>query len=251
MNSKRETHTYPGKFVVFEGLDGSGQTTQAHRLKDWYSKHGARAHYTKEPTQGPIGSLLRLILSRRLVSRRNRDFEEIDEHTVALLFAADRMDHINSEIVPRLDKGIVVIGDRYYLSSLAYQSLGSDYNWIKKLNSKCLVPDLTVFLDVPPEICRRRVGRDRERWHLELYEDMGKLAQVRGYYRRAIEDLANQGEPIETVDGTGTRAEVHAAILGLVQEYRLTVPRKARETHKSQLTFPQLKDDTEVLPPPD
>lgn len=251
MDSKRETHTYPGKFVVFEGLDGSGQTTQAHRLKDWYSKHGALAHYTKEPTQGPIGSLLRLILSRRLVSRRNRAFEEIDEDTIALLFAADRMDHINSEIIPRLAKGIVVIGDRYYLSSLAYQSLGSNYNWIKKLNSKCLVPDLTVFLDVPPEICRKRVGRDRERWHLELYEDMRKLAQIREYYLRAIEDLANEAEPIEVVDGTGTIAQVHGAILGLLKQYAITIPRKARETHESQLPFAQLTDDTQVPPPSD
>src|SRR5712692_10005996 len=105
-----------GKLIVFEGLDGSGQTTQAQLLTKWFlEKRNQLAYYTKEPTDGPIGALLKLALNNRLVcARGSKKPGPLDEVTMALFFAADRSDHLNSEIVPKLEDGIHVITDRYY-----------------------------------------------------------------------------------------------------------------------------------------
>src|SRR5207247_6819046 len=116
---------YPGKLIVFEGLDGSGQTTQAQLLVKWFfEKRGQVAHYTKEPTDSPIGAIVKLALSHRLVTPADRSEQTpLDSITMSLLFAADRIDHLNNDVIPKLKDGIQVIADRYYLSSLAYQSL--------------------------------------------------------------------------------------------------------------------------------
>src|SRR5690242_1367991 len=107
-------------FIVLEGIDGSGTTTQAARLAQTLQARGARVHATREPSTGPVGRLLRQALTGTLVADERP--VQLDFCTLALLFAADRMDHVRREIEPALARGEVVISDRYDLSSLIYQS---------------------------------------------------------------------------------------------------------------------------------
>lgn len=182
---------YPGRFVTFEGLDGSGLTTQAGFLTEWIEKKlGARAILTKEPTDGPAGAQIRMALEGRL---------EIDEESLALLFAADRMDHLNRLIIPRLRDGLHIVCDRYYLSSFAYQSLHvKDFDWLVALNSKALRPDLTVLLHVPPSICVTRMAK--ERFGVARYEKEPELAKVWDSYSRIVPVLQRQGERIAVIE---------------------------------------------------
>lgn len=228
---------YAGKFIVFEGLDGSGQTTQAGLLKEWYdNKTHQLAYYTKEPTEGPWGSILRNVLSHRIVSsKKDKEYEPIDEHTLALSFAADRMDHLNNEIIPKLRDGIVVICDRYYLSSFAYQRLDADFDWIRKINSKALRPDLTLFLDVPASICKQRMNK--QRWHVELYEQLSKLELVKENYDKAIETLKQEGEKIAVLDGSQPVEEVHRLIVDTIKQFNLKGKGESNGKGATQLSF--------------
>ena len=127
-----------GKFIVIEGLDGSGLSTQAGLLKEFLEKEDVAVYLTKEPTAGPVGALIRLALGRRLsFSQSTPDNDAI----IALLFAADRMDHLAIDIVPKLDAGVHVICDRYYLSTFAYQSRSVDLQWLRALHARCIKPD--------------------------------------------------------------------------------------------------------------
>lgn len=200
-----------GKFIVFEGLDGSGSTTQADLLKRWLEDKGQPVYYTKEPTEGPIGFVIRLFLSKRIGSARDNDFfQPLDETTLALAFAADRSDHLHNEIIPKLESGIIVIADRYYLSSLAYQSLTVDYDWVKLINSRFRSPDLTFFLDVPSVVCKKRM--EKQRWHVELYEEVAKLELVRAQYYAGIKDLSDQNQAIEIIDGNRPIQDIHREV---------------------------------------
>ncbi|NPV53100.1 MAG: dTMP kinase [Firmicutes bacterium] len=206
-----------GKLIVFEGIDGSGVTTQAHRLKEYVSsKLQLPVHLTKEPTDGPVGGLIRTILAKRVgVPTRDGRLESIDPRSLALLFAADRIDHLEVDILPKLESGIVVICDRYYLSSYAYQSLNVHLAWLEEINRECRRPDLTIMLDVPPLVAEKR--RNRDRWHVELYEETPKLERVRENYLNIIGDLRKAGERIEIVDGNRPLAEVHRDVTKIVR----------------------------------
>lgn len=205
------------KFFVIEGLDGSGVTTQAERLKNWLDKREYEVSLTKEPTNGPVGALIRLHLARRLFFEKAKDsFAPLDDYTLTLLFAADRMDHLNNVILPRLDSGIIVVSDRYYLSSFAYQSLKLDLGWIKQMNSNCTRPDLTLFIDVPAQISRKRI--DRQRWHVELYEDIEILERVRQNYLKIIRELLLEGEKIEMINGNQPVQKVHSEVTSAIKK---------------------------------
>jgi dTMP kinase len=211
------TNPHPGKLIVFEGLDGSGQTTQAHLLTKWFSEAGKqRAYYTKEPSEGPVGAMLRLALRHRLGASSQQTFGPLDEVTMALFFAADRADHLYNEIIPKLKDGVHVITDRYYLSSLAYQSVVADYDWIKQINSHALRPDLTIFLDVLPATCVKRM--QAHRWQVERYEELRNLERVRDNYLSSINKLRDQGERIEIVAGEQTVEAVQQEIVRLVKQ---------------------------------
>lgn len=234
---------YPGRFIVFEGLDGSGQTTQAQLLTKWFQeKRGQLAYYTKEPTDGPVGALLKLVLSRRLgCAKSNKEHDPLDEITMALFFAADRSDHLNNEIFPKLKQEIHVIGDRYYLSSLAYQSVLADYEWIEEINRHTIQPDLTFFLDVPPALCVKRM--QAQRWHVEIYEDLSNLEKVQRNFHYAIERRRKEGERIEIVNGNEPLKDVHRAIVQRVKHFlksKTTLPE-----HDQQLNL--RLEETEAL----
>lgn len=203
-----------GLFITIEGTDGSGLTTQTDRLATWFRAEGRPVHATKEPSGGPAGLLLRLALAHRLGQTADGAFRPLDEATMALLFTADRMDHLASEIVPRLERGVAVVCDRYTLSTYAFQSLAADVGWLRALNAQARVPDLTVLIDVPAEVS---VERMRVRGAVERYEQRETLARVRDNFHRLVETLRAEGQRIAIVDGTAPPDAVHAAIVAAVQ----------------------------------
>jgi len=205
-----------GKFIVFEGLDGSGLSTQAGLLKDWMEKQGLPVYLTKEPTAGPVGALIRLALGRRLaLSTSTKDNDAI----IALLFAADRMDHLATDIIPKLEAGVHVICDRYYLSTFAYQSRSMDVSWLRALHAHCIRPDLTILLDVSPHTCCQRIAQHR--WHVEIYENEAILEGVRQRYHEIAAQLRAEGYDIRIVPGDDGRTiqQIHTAMIELVQSF--------------------------------
>jgi dTMP kinase len=154
----------PPLFIVLEGIDGSGTTTQLDRLARHLEARGRRVHPTREPSAGPVGRLLREIL---LGGHRRLDGAAVDGLAMALLFAADRRDHLAREIDPMLAAGVDVISDRYLLSSLAYQAQEAERDWVAGLARDLRAPDLTLLLDVPMAVAaarRRAAGRPDERY---------------------------------------------------------------------------------------
>lgn len=201
-----------GVFVVLEGIDGAGTTTQAERYAAYLRAQGRRVHITREPTAGPIGSLIRQALTHRIELREGNRAQ-----VLALLFAADRLDHVEHEIAPMIRGDVVVISDRYDLSSLAYQSTSAGLppaeraamvSWIRELNRHARRPDVTVVLDVSPEVAadrRRTRGSARE-----LFDDADLQSRLAAAYRRA-EDLV-PGDHVVHIDGDASTEAVTAAI---------------------------------------
>lgn len=198
------------RLIVLEGLDGAGTTTQARRLVDHLVARGGKAHLTREPSDGPIGVLIRQMLT----GGHAIEGQAIAQSTFGLLFAADRLDHLQREVEPQLAAGATVVSDRYYHSSLAYQGTGADRDWITLLNARARKPDLTLFLQVRPEVAAaRRVAAGRVQ---ELFEDLRMQEEVAAGYKATLSELAAQGERIETIDGEATPDEVFARIVALV-----------------------------------
>ncbi|MHC1605708.1 MAG: dTMP kinase [Candidatus Methanofastidiosia archaeon] len=206
MNIKKQKSR--GKFIVIEGIDGSGLSTQAGKLKEALSKEGWITYLTKEPTDGPAGGVVRLALKKRI---------NISSETFALLFAADRVDHLKRDILPKLDAGVNVICDRYYFSNFAYQGIDTDRKWLMEINSKCIVPDIVIFLDVPPFICKKRM--ELSRMHVEYYEELPKLEKVREQYVEVMELFKREGINIVTIDGNRPISQVNEEIIGIVSKF--------------------------------
>lgn len=198
-----------GLLIVLEGPDGAGISTQTARLQAALVEQDFKCVATKEPTMGPIGSVIRQALSHRLVYPPAEPF---DTDVMALLYAADRLDHLRADILPRLHAGIHVVCDRYRLSSYAYQGLTSGLDWVRTLNSRSLAPDLTIFIDVPLEVSRQRIIS--RGGHVELYETEERLRPIYANYLALIERAQLEGEKIVVVDGTPPPDTVAAGILG-------------------------------------
>jgi dTMP kinase len=199
-----------GLFVVLEGIDGAGTTTQAARWAAHLRAKRRLVHVTREPSMGPIGSQIRLVLSHRVAVPSTYQAE-----TMALLFAADRLDHLASEVEPYLRDGYVVLSDRYDLSSLAYQSITAKegeaarmVGWIRELNRAARRPDVTVVLDVSPEVADAR--RRARGGAAELFDDAELQARLAAAYLRA-EDLV-PGDRLVHVDGDGDPDAVAKAL---------------------------------------
>jgi len=147
---------------------------------------GRRVVATREPSDGPVGMLVRQALAGRLRLPNGRG--PLSAQTLALLFAADRTDHLDAEVRPALEEGAVVICDRYLMSSLAYQGAVLPPRWVEAINAWASPPDLTLFLEVPPALAsRRRAARGGE---AELYEDDGLQRKVA---RRYLEVIRRRG----------------------------------------------------------
>lgn len=195
-----------GRFIVVEGIDGAGTTTQSRRLVARLAAEGMRAHLTREPSDGPMGVTLRQILTGRLLASGGRP---IDAAAVALLFAADRVDHLRSEVEPSLADGVDVVSDRYVVSSLAYQGSELDLGWVRQVNARARAADLTLFLDVPPKVAvARREARGEAPERFDPLPTQRRIARV---YRKVLEEASGLG-PVERIDGRGSPDEVAEAV---------------------------------------
>lgn len=187
-----------GKFIAFEGIDGSGKSTQIKLL----SQRLENPYTTFEPTDHAIGKLIRDIMSGKI---------SVDPYTCAHLFSADRIEHIkNSEygILNILKSGKNVISDRYIFSSYAYQGSEIPIEYVYELNKKAsdtLMPDLTVFIDISPECAVKRISENRN--SVDIYETKDRLIKVRENYLKSFEqfkDLTN----IFVIDGEKSISEI-------------------------------------------
>jgi dTMP kinase len=187
-----------GVFIVIEGLDGSGKTTQAKMLAKKLEKT-YKVMLTAEPSCGKIGSFIRedcLYEEKRLPTEAE-----------ALLFAADRIEHMYSEVKPALEAGKLVICDRYIYSSLAYQgNAGLSLEWIKTINARALQPDFSIFIDVPPEQVITRLQRKKS--VMETFETQTKVREV---YLKYVD----KGELVR-VDGDKPKDAVSEELYGKV-----------------------------------
>lgn len=179
-----------GHFIVLEGIDGAGTTTQSSILADRLADRGLPAHTTREPSDGPIGVLIRQILTGRVVVPGSHGAHAPGWATMAALFAADRLDHLESEIVPNLLDGVSVICDRYDHSSVAYQTVSSNghdgvSDWVLELNRHARRPDLTLILDVDPEVAASRRGM--RSGGPELYEVSEMQVELAKFYAKIDE----------------------------------------------------------------
>lgn len=189
-----QKNIYPGRFIVFDGLDGSGQSTQAAKLVDFLNEKKQKmrfghigAYLTKEPTSGLIGGLIRGQLSS--------DWKTSAE-CLQLLFAADRAHHLEKEIIPMLQKGAIMVCDRYFFSSFAYGMVDiRDKEWIFKINQNFLLPDITFFLKVSPKVCIERIHSTRHQ--INLFEQEKILKKVQENYKK----IAKRFKNMYVVDG--------------------------------------------------
>lgn len=191
-----------GRFIVFEGIDGSGKTTQVQLLANFLRSKGIEAVVTAEPTDLPTGKELRAALSGK---------EKKSECEMAALFVLDRIAHNNDKengIRALIEKGAYVICDRYYYSTLAYQGMSTDYKWVKEMNLSCpdiIKPDLCVYLDLLPEQSLERIRRGRE--STEIYETEEILARVRNTFMTVINDL-KETDNIAVIDAYRSVEEI-------------------------------------------
>src|SRR3954451_4434593 len=201
----------PGRFIVFEGLDGAGTTTQAKLLADHLQQKGRTVYLAHQPSDGPVGQLIRQILAgRAATTQADGKLGMVDERVMALLFASERLDLLGSQIEPRLARGEDVILDRYTLSSLAYQGASVFDVFIVAANRFARRPDLTLFLYVPATIALDRVRSRGAK--LERYETAQQLSVIEREYSRLVGTLAS----VVSIDGTRAIADVaelcHAAL---------------------------------------
>ncbi len=182
-------------FIAFEGIDGSGKSTQVKLLTKNLEKAGHLVYSTCEPTNSPIGTIIRNIFNHTI---------EGDHRTIAGLFVADRLDHLlnkSNGILKKLEEGYTVITDRYYFSSYAYQGVHVPLDWVihaHSLSAGLLRPDLNIYLDMAPEISMNRLTKGRT--SLDLYETVENLKEVRNKYFEAFDKLKDV-EKIFITDG--------------------------------------------------
>ena len=208
----QEKNQKRGTVIVFEGIDGAGKTTQIELLTRRLQSKGRVVYRTAEPTESVTGGLLRDALGG--ISKRT-------PCEMAALFVLDRIFHNTNPIngiESLLEKGIDVICDRYYYSSLAYQGSETDENWVREMNLGCPEirrPDVCIFLDLTPEQSMERIGRGRVT--TEIYENVERLTSVRNQFFRVFESLS-ESDRVCVVNAARTVEEIHEEIAGIVAD---------------------------------
>ncbi len=201
-------------FIVFEGIDGAGTTTQLKMLESWFDNLGTRlVHFDAEPTTGETGRFLRRVLKGEVPATAE---------TQAYLFAADRNEHIfgNGGIESLCQAGTLCFSDRYFFSSLAYQSAACGMELPLLLNNRFPLPRLLFFFDIDPEISLKRVtGRGEQ---LEIFEKMEYQQKTRAKYEEVMTmyDGTKLGEGMQVIriDATKTPEEIHSQILSIIKD---------------------------------
>jgi dTMP kinase len=191
-----------GTFICIEGLDGSGKTTHAHKLVRNLQNKGINAVYTTEPGQGELGKFI-----RSTVLQGKKRVPRVVE---AVLFAVDRVEHMEHEVKPELRKGRIVVSDRCVYSSLAYQgAAGLDLEWIEEINKFALPPDLTLYLDVPPEVVVKRIRRKKS--VMERLETQRRVKQV---YMKFVDN-----GKLVPINGNRNKTDVEKNILQVILDF--------------------------------
>lgn len=212
-NEQKRMQVDKGKFIAFEGIDGSGKSTQVQMLRDRLKNEGIYSYTTMEPTDSPIGSLIHQIMMGRM---------KTDNKVIAALFVADRLDHLLNDvngIKAKIDEGTTVITDRYYFSSYAYHSIDMPMDWVIQANEQSkniLQPTVTIFIDVEPDIAIKRIAQNRA--HQELFEKKSRLVRVKEQYMAAFEKLRDI-ENIIIVDGNRFQEEIAEDIWTQINHY--------------------------------
>jgi dTMP kinase len=192
-----------GKFMVFEGIDGAGLTTQAELLEKYLKNKKYEVVLTKEPTNNLIGGIIRAALKKEWIT---------SNRTLQLLFSADRAHHLEKEIIPALENGKIVISDRYFISTIAYGMIELEKDWLKALNSKFLLPDIIFIIDVPVEVSIERIKASR--FGFELFEEKKKLEKIRNNFL----ELSKEYKNCFVINGNRSIEEVHKEIVKIVEE---------------------------------
>ncbi|MDA8409584.1 MAG: dTMP kinase [Treponema sp.] len=189
-------------FVVLEGIDGSGTTTQLERIGAMTGSHGIGAWTSFEPSDLPTGQFVRRVLSGEVAALPG---------TIARLFAADRHEHIfgANGALEHLGRGELVIFDRYFFSSLAYQGMDCGFDLPFQLNAEFPLPELLLFFDLEVDIAMERVFRRPGR---DIYETHGALERVRAAYQKAIGFFEDSGMRIVRIDAASPLAEVSSRV---------------------------------------
>lgn len=191
-----------GMLLAFEGIDGSGKSTQLQMLKHKLQDEGIGVLTTCEPSPGPVGALIRQILTGRI---------KADNRVIAALFAADRLDHLLNDrdgMAAKIDEGTTVLTDRYYFSSYAYHSVDVPMDWVITANEesrKILKPDLNIFIDIDADTAMERIARSRT--SRELFEKKSMLEKVRENYLKAFDRFSTE-EKILMIDGRKKPGEI-------------------------------------------
>jgi len=192
-----------GKFIVFEGIDGAGLTTQAELLEKHLKNKKYEVVLTKEPTNNLIGGIIRAALKKEWIT---------SNRTLQLLFSADRAHHLEKEIIPALENGKIVVSDRYFISTIAYGMVELEKDWLKALNSKFLLPDIIFIIDVPVEVSIERIKASR--FGFELFEERKKLEKIRNNFL----ELSKEYKNCFVINGNRSIEEVHKEIVKIVEE---------------------------------
>lgn len=207
-----------GKFIVFEGIDGSGTSTQSELLRKALSAKNIKTHLTCEPSNGPIGNLIRQIFKGRVSMSKGINpldsTADLFDEQMAYLFAADRHDHLYNEIdgvFSLTSKNETVISTRYFFSSYAYHcSNQNDLDFVKQLNSRFPNPDLVIYLDNPTEVS---INRMNERTFKDEYENSEKLIKARNNYEKIFS--AYNGKILK-LNATNDIEQIHNQIMNAV-----------------------------------
>lgn len=201
-------------FIVLEGIDGSGKSTQARLLEERLKNESIPVHRTFEPTNNKIGQIIRSVI---------RQEEKVNPETLAALFVADRLDHILDTtygMKTQLAQGHYVICDRYYFSSYAYHSLDVPMDWVISANSLCatlLKPHIIFFIDVDPNVSMQRIANNREQ--TDLFETKSQLEQIHQNYLIAFEKKKNE-EHIVFINGNQSEAAIHEEIYHILKQLK-------------------------------
>ena len=213
MGENREGKKQKGNFIAFEGIDGSGKSTQIGLLAERLKKEGVCCYTTMEPTNAPVGSLVRQVMTGRI---------RMDNKAIAALFAADRLDHLLNEvdgIASKIEEGTTVLTDRYYFFFFFYHSVDVPMEWVIRANEQSaliLRPTVNLFIDVDPDTALERIARNR--FHQELFEKKSRLVEVRENYKKAFDLLAGE-EKYTVIDGNQSREAIADNIWEAVRGY--------------------------------